>query len=99
MIRHVVLMSFLDPADAPEAKARLEALAGLPPVRALEAGVDVLRTDASADLFLVTSHEDLDGLTAYQQHPDHQDFLAWVRPRLRARTVVDAEVPERLTGR
>jgi hypothetical protein len=92
VIRHVVLMSFHDPADAPEARDRLAALAGLPAVRGLDVGVDVLRTESSADLFLATTHDDLDGLTAYQQHPDHQEFLAWVRPRLRARSVVDAEV-------
>ena len=92
MIRHVVLMSFHDPAEASEVARRLDALRGLPPVRGLETGVDVLRSDASADLFLVTTHDDLDGLRAYQEHPLHQDFLTWVRPRLRARTVVDAEV-------
>jgi hypothetical protein len=92
VIRHVVLMSFHDPADAHEAAARLRALVGLPTLRGLETGVDVLRTESSADLFLVTTHDDLDGLAAYQEHPDHQEFLAWVRPRLRARTAVDAQV-------
>lgn len=85
-------MSFHDAADAPEAASRLRALAGLPAVRGLDVGVDVLRTESSADLYLVTTHDDLDGLAAYQQHPDHQEFLAWARPRLRARTAVDAQV-------
>jgi hypothetical protein len=91
VIRHVVLMSFHDPADAPEARRLLEPLASLPSVRSLEVGLDVLRTDASADLFLVSTHDDLAGLTVYQQHPDHQEVLAWLRPRLRARSVVDAQ--------
>ena len=93
MIRHVVLLRFADPADAPEAKQRLEALTGrIPALHALEAGIDVLRTEASYDLALVTTHDDLAGLDAYQVHPEHQEFLAWVRPRLAARAVVDAEV-------
>ena len=91
MIRHVVLMKLTDPADAGEAKARLEVLRDLPPVRSLEAGVDVLRTDASYDVALVTTHEDRDGLRAYAEDPRHQEFLAWVRPRLAARAVVDSE--------
>lgn len=90
MIRHVVLMRFMDEADGPEAKQRLEALAPL--VGTMDVGLDVLRTEASAHLSLITTHEDLAGLKAYAEHPDHQEFLAWVRPRLAARTVVDAEM-------
>lgn len=92
MIRHVVLMRFSDPGDAPEAKQRLDALPGVvPELLSLDAGVDVLRTDASYDLSLVTTHEDLAALQAYGAHPAHQEFLQWVRPRLAARAVVDAE--------
>jgi hypothetical protein len=52
----------------------------------------VLRTEASYDLSLLTTHDDLRGLEAYQVHPRHTAFLEWVRPRLAARAVVDAEV-------
>jgi hypothetical protein len=90
VIRHVVLMRFVDETDAPEAKLRLEALAPL--AVSMEVGLDVLRSEASAHLSLITTHDDLAGLKAYAQHPDHEQFLAWVRPRLAARTVVDAEV-------
>ena len=31
-------------------------------------------------------------LAGYADHPAHQEFLAWVRPRLTARAVVDSEV-------
>lgn len=93
MIRHVVLMRFEDAADAPEAKARLEALPDqISEIASLDVGLDVLRSDVSFDLALVTTHTDLSALSAYQQHPVHQEFLSWVRPRLAARAVVDAEV-------
>lgn len=85
-------MRFTEPFDAPEAKRRLDQLAGLDCVLSLEVGLDVLGTEASYHLALVTTHEDLAGLTAYQQHPSHEQFLEWVRPRLSARAVVDAEV-------
>jgi len=92
VIRHVVLMRFADPADAPEAKTRLEALPdSVDALRSLEVGLDVLRTEASFDLALVSTHDDLDGLRDYQEHPAHVQFLAWVRPRLTARAVVDLE--------
>ena len=92
MVRHVVLMKLVDRADAAEARTRLEALAPVvPQLRSLSVGIDVLGTEASYDLSLVTTHDSLEDLAAYQEHPEHQDFLAWARPRLAARAVVDSE--------
>lgn len=92
MIRHVVLMKFIDAGDAPEAKARLEALLGrIPALRSLEVGLDVLHVEASYDLWLVTTHDSTDLLGEYQAHPVHQLFREWVGPRLAGRAVVDSE--------
>ncbi len=91
MITHTVLMKFTDAADAPEAQRRLEELAPeIEQIRSLSVGLDVARTEVSYDLVLVTTHEDLDALVAYQQHPVHAAFGAWLRPLLTARAVVDA---------
>ena len=92
MIRHVVLLKLSDPADAAETVQRLQALAGrCAGLLTMEAGLDVLRTEASYDVALVTTHTDLDGLRAYAEDPVHGEFLAWVRPRLSGRVVVDSE--------
>lgn len=92
MIRHVVLMRFADPADAPEAKSRLEALSGrIPGLLSLDVGLDVLRSEASYDLSLVTTHETLQALDDYQVHPEHQEFKTWVGSRLTGRAAVDSE--------
>lgn len=92
MIRHVVLMKLTEPSDAPEAKTRLEALRGqIPALRSLDVTLDVLRTDASYDLCLITTHDSLAALEDYQVHPVHQEFRAWVGPRLAGRAVVDSE--------
>jgi hypothetical protein len=92
VIRHVVLMRFTDPADAAEAKARLEGLVGVvPDLLSLQVDLDVLRSEASWDLALVSTHADLEGLKAYQVHPAHAAFLEWMRPRLAERASVDAE--------
>ena len=92
MLTHVVLFRFTDPADAVEAQQRLEALVGrIPELLSLTAGCDVVGDAAAAHLALLTTHADLSGLKAYQGHPEHQEFGAWLRPRLESRTVVDFE--------
>lgn len=92
MLTHVVSFTFTEPEDRHEAQTRLEAL---PPqidaIRSLTTGLDVLGDPGFAHLVLITTHDDVTGLRAYQQHPVHQEFAAWVAPRLAAKTVVDAE--------
>jgi hypothetical protein len=92
VIRHVVLMKFHDPADAPEAKTRLEAMAAeIPELLTLEVGLDVLRTPVSYDLSLITTHDSAETLAGYQVHPAHVEFRDWVGARLAERGVVDSE--------
>jgi hypothetical protein len=92
VITHVVSFTFTDTADRVEAKDRLEALAPqIDALLTLRAGLDALGGPGAADLVLITTHDDVEGLRAYQQHPAHQDFAAWLTPRLAARTVVDVE--------
>jgi len=90
VLTHVVSFTFTDPEDRYEAQARLEAL---PPhidaIRALRTGLDELGDPGSAHLVLITTHDDVGGLRAYQEHPVHEEFGAWVRPRLSGKTVVD----------
>ena len=92
MLTHVVSFTFTDPEDQHEAQARLEAL---PPyieaIRSLTTGLDTVGDPGAAHLVLITTHDDLDGLRAYQTHPVHEEFGAWVRPLLSAKTVVDFE--------
>ncbi|MCU1601101.1 MAG: hypothetical protein JWO22_1810 [Frankiales bacterium] len=92
MIRHQVLLKLTDPADAAETVERLQALTGrCAGLVTMDAGSDVLGTEASYDVGLVTTHADLDGLRAYAEDAVHGEFLAWVRPRLSGRVVVDSE--------
>ena len=92
MIRHTVLLRFTDAGDATEAKTLLDGLLGaVPELLSMQVDLDVLRTEASWDLALVSTHADLEGLKAYQVHPAHVAFLEWMRPRLAQRACVDAE--------
>ena len=95
MIRHVVLMKFTDPADAPEAAERLRALAPqIDSIATLDVGLDIVGSDVSWHLALTTTHPSLAALSGYQSHPVHQEFGAWVRPRLEARAVVDMQLDD-----
>jgi len=92
VITHVVLMTFADPADAPEAKRRLERLAPLvPTLRTLHAGLDAVGAPGSAHLCLTTTHDSPEALREYAEHPAHVELLGWLKPRLAARAAVDYE--------
>ena len=90
MLTHVVSFTFADADDRHEAKARLEAL---PPqieaIRSMQTGLDELGDPGAAHLVLITTHDDVAGLRAYQEHPTHEEFGAWVRPLLAGKAVVD----------
>jgi hypothetical protein len=93
VIRHVVLMRFTDPADAAEAADRLRGLEErIEQIRSMEVLLDVVGSDVSWHLALITTHGSLAELEGYQGHAVHQEFGAWVRPRLAARAAVDGEI-------
>jgi hypothetical protein len=92
VISHTVLLRFHDASVADEAKTRLEALLGaVPTLRSLSVVVDTLGSPSGHHLALHTTHDDEPGLRAYQQHPAHQEFAAWLKPLEHSRAVVDGE--------
>jgi len=93
MIRHIVMWKLRDKADAPALKARLEALNGVVHglVR-LEAGIDFLGSEQSADLVLVADLQGREALQVYQEHPEHQAVVPLIRAAATSRTVVDYDL-------
>lgn len=90
MITHVAVFRFHDPADAAEARSRINALRGrIPQIRSLSAGVDAGRADSTWHVALVSTHDDWDGLEAYRRHPAHVELLEWLGPRVSERAGVD----------
>ncbi len=74
MITHIVLFKLSDPSPANLNQTRellLSMADKIPQLRHLEAGVDVIRSERSYDLGLVTKFDSLDDLQAYQVHPYH----------------------------
>lgn len=92
MITHVVSFTFTDKADIEECVSRLLALEPeIDAIRTWFVGRDVLGDPGAADVVLVSTHDDVAGLRAYQTHPLHEEFGAWVRPLLSGKAVVDVE--------
>lgn len=92
MLTHVVSFTLTDPAEVAEGARRIEALGPqIEAIRSIVAGVDMLGDSGAAHLVLISTHDDVVGLRAYQDHPVHQEFGTWVNARTAAKTVVDFE--------
>ncbi len=90
MIRHVVLWTLKDPADAPRFKALLDSCRHLVPgIVQFEVGVGTPGLAATADVVLVSTFVDAAALDAYQNHPHHKAVSAEVGPLRQSRTVLD----------
>ncbi len=85
MVTHIVFFKLKDRTaeSIEQARAVLAAMEGnVPMLRHLEVGVDVLKTERSYDIALVTRFDSLADLDAYQKHPYHVEvanYMAGVR--------------------
>ena len=57
----------------------------------LEVGVDVLRSDRSYDIALITKFDSMEALNAYQVHPVHQKVIEHMQQVREASVAVDFE--------
>lgn len=74
MITHLVFFKLTDPSpeNLNATRAKLLSMEGqIPLLRHLEAGVDVIRSERSYDVALITRFDSLDDLQAYQIHHYH----------------------------
>ena len=83
MITHIVLFKFKPETTEAEIHKLAEGLGSLPQlieeIREFRFGADVLHSERSYDLGLVSSFEDFDALQRYQVHPEHQKVVAHVK--------------------
>ncbi len=97
MIKHIVLWKLKNSAEgagkdenAKKMKTALEALkAKIPQVRRIEAGINMIPSDAAYDVALYSEFASEKDLDAYQKHPEHlkvADFIGKIRE---SRVVVD----------
>ena len=79
MITHIVLFKLLDRRNAQKARDVLLGMKGkIQQLRHIEAGIDVLHSDRSYDLALITKFDSMEDMKAYQAHPVHVEVLKYM---------------------
>ena len=96
-VRHIVMWSLHDPADAPRFKAELDSCRGLVPgMLSFEVALrpEAEGLEASADVLLDSTFADAAALRAYQDHPHHKAVSARIGPLRKTRSVFDYPAPQ-----
>lgn len=94
MFTHIVLFKLIDrrPESVAATRVKMAGLAeGFEPLRGRAVGVDVVRSDPSYDLALITRFDDLAGFEIYRRHPVHRPVLAHLHTAAESATAVDFE--------
>jgi quinol monooxygenase YgiN len=90
MIRHIVMWSLHNPAEAPRFKALLDSCASLVPgIVEFDVGIRETGLDANIDVVLVSTFTDAVQLDAYQNHPHHKEVGAQLATLRASRHVLD----------
>lgn len=100
MVKHIILWTLKDMADADKAKVKadiktsLEALQGkIPGLVEIKVIIDGRLASSTADLMLDTTFENEDALKGYAKHPDHVAAAdTYVRPFTAIRSCLDYEI-------
>jgi hypothetical protein len=97
VIRHVVLLAFVDTATDDQIQAVEDALralpARLPELRAYVIGRDLRLSDANAAFAVVADFDDVDGYVTYRDDSEHKRIIAeLISPILASRTAVQYEI-------
>ena len=86
MIKHLVFFKFNDSItenDISDLEKSLHSLPGIiTEIREFEVGRDVIHSERSFDLALISAFDDLAALNRYQVHPDHQAVVVKVKKNL-----------------
>lgn len=76
MITHIVFFKLTTAADIPATVELLRSMNGrIAELRHLEVGSDLLHTERSYDIALLTRFDSLEALQAYQVHPYHAETV------------------------
>ena len=96
MITHVVLFKLKDRSPQSIEKARdillgLKGKGKIPVLRYLEVGMDVLHSERSYDIALITKFDSMEDLQAYQVHPVHLEVAKYITAVRESAIAVDFE--------
>lgn len=94
MITHIVVFKLKDrsPGSVGKAKDVLLSMKGrIPQLRHLEVGIDVLHSERSYDIALVTKFDSMEELGVYQKHPVHVEVAKYMTSVRESAVAVDYE--------
>ena len=99
MIKHIVMFKFKDEAlgqtkeeNLKQGNEMLEALMGkVPTLRSMAAGPNLLAGATAWDIALIAEFDDIEGLKAYTDHPEHKKVSAFMGQVRTERAAVDFE--------
>ena len=92
MITHIVFFKLKDKHNVKNASEILLGLNGkIPQLRHLEVGIDILHSDRSYDMALVTKFDSLEDMRAYQIHPVHEEVSNYMASVRESSVTVDYE--------
>ena len=94
MVTHVVLFRLKDRSRKNIERARdvlLSLKDRIPVIRSFEVGADIIRSDRSYDLALVSRFDNLDDLEAYRVHPEHVNVVDYIAQVKESSIAVDYE--------
>jgi heme-degrading monooxygenase HmoA len=88
---HIVFFKLKNKEQAKEARDILLSMEGkIPELKGLEVGVDVLHTERSYDLVLVSRFDSLEDMNTYQVHQYHvNEVLKYLKPMIEGSKAVD----------
>ncbi|SMF78051.1 Stress responsive A/B Barrel Domain [Paenibacillus uliginis N3/975] len=95
MIKHIVFFKLKEPTtDNIERTVQvLRDMQGkIPQLRSLEVGSDIIRSERSYDLALITEVDSLEDLQAYNVHPVHQEVIRYISEVKESSISVDFEI-------
>jgi len=100
MIKHIVMWTLKDEVDGSTAKENaakmkemLEALNGrIEGLKHIEVSCDIVDSDPEVHIILQSEHDDVNALNFYQNHPEHQACILFVKSVVSSRKVVDYEI-------
>ena len=100
MIRHVVMWRFEEFAEGKTRQQNMEYIRDrlmallpiIPEIKKMEIGFDVLHSDMSYDMILITEFDSMDTLSYYKNHPDHVAVSQYVEKVRTSRVVCDCEI-------
>ncbi|GGG15806.1 Dabb family protein [Paenibacillus abyssi] len=94
MITHIVLFKLKDnsPQSVEETANVLRAMEGqIEELKSIEVGLDVLHSERSYDIALITKFDSMEALEAYQVHPLHKKVIEHMAKAREASVSVDYE--------